>query len=352
MYMENEDGAGRRKGGRRYSASVTTGAIALVFLVIGFQTALFVHKAAVMAIISRRDSPDTVYVMDRALAERLAGSDDPVQGVSAGEMARSRSGTSVPDASGIRSGTGVMSGGGAGSGPWGVEAGTSSDKVIVRKNSAHSAAARSVYSSHARRKVESFFFDPNTVSAEDLYRLGFSEKQAGAIVNYRLKGGRFRRKSDFARSYVVADSVYERLEPYIRIPLVDLNLADSAAFDALPGIGGHFAAKMVEYRSRLGGYSYKEQLMDIRNFGKERYDALCDLVTVDTSFLRPYPLWTLPEDSLGLHPYIGKNAAHGIVLFRENNPPSEWSVEAVCKAGILRYEMAVKLSNCKIDAIR
>ena len=100
--MENEDGAGRRKGGRRYSASVTTGAIALVFLVIGFQTALFVHKAAVTAIISRRDSPDTVYVMDRALAERLAGIDDPVQGVSAGEMARSRSGTSVPDASGIR----------------------------------------------------------------------------------------------------------------------------------------------------------------------------------------------------------------------------------------------------------
>jgi DNA uptake protein ComE-like DNA-binding protein len=50
---------------------------------------------------------------------------------------------------------------------------------------------------------------------------------------------------------------------------VDLNLADSAAFDALPGIGGWFASKMIEHRKALGGYSYKEQLMDIYRFDQE-----------------------------------------------------------------------------------
>lgn len=34
----------------------------MVFLIIGYQTALFVHQAAVMKIAANRDEPDTVYV--------------------------------------------------------------------------------------------------------------------------------------------------------------------------------------------------------------------------------------------------------------------------------------------------
>ena len=140
-----------------------------------------------------------------------------------------------------------------------------------------------------------------------------------------------------------------RIELSQELPLVDLNLADSADFDALPGIGGYFASGMVEYRRKLGGsYSYKEQLMDIRKFDRERYDALSDLITVDSAHVRPYPMWTLPEDSLRLHPYIGSYAAHGIVLFRENNPSSAWSVDALARAGVLRPEDASRLSRCRI----
>lgn len=306
MRREKEN-SGEKAGNKGYSASVTTGAVALVFLIIGFQTALFVHKAAVTAIVNKRDHPDTVYVVDSALARQVLTDME-------------HSDTAVPEG-----------------------------RTVVRKHSEHSPAAKSVYKAHADKKTETFRFDPNTVSRDDLERLGFSEKQARSIVNYRLKGGRFRRKSDFAKSYVVADSVYRRLEPYIDIPLVDLNLADSADFDALPGIGGYFASRMVEYRRKLGGsYSYKEQLMDIRKFDRERYDALSDLITVDSAHVRPYPIWTLPEDSLRLHPYIGSYAAHGIVLFRENNPSSAWSVDALARAGVLRPEDAPRLSRCRI----
>lgn len=131
-----------------------------------------------------------------------------------------------------------------------------------------------------QRKVENFPFDPNTVSQQDLQRLGFSEKQAASIVNYRAKGGRFHRPSDFAKSFVVADSVFKRLEPYISIPQIDINAADSAAFDNLPGIGPYYAAKMVEYRENIQGYTYPEQLLDIWNFGQERLDGLLDLIVI------------------------------------------------------------------------
>ena len=279
-----------------------TGVIAVVFLIIGYQTALFVHQAAVMKIAANRDEPDTVYVyQERSAPDRSSG---------------------VSMTAAFKS---------------------------VRKNADHSPRARAVRDNVPGRRVETFRFNPNTVTEDELCRLGFSPKQAASIVEYRNKGGKFRRKSDFARSFVVSDSIYKRLEPYIDIPLIDLNLADSAAFDTLPGIGGWFASKMVEYRKELGGYSYKEQLMDIWKFDREKYDNLSDLITIDTAYIKPYPLWTHPVDSLRLHPYIRNyETARAIVLFRENNPSDSCTAHALARAGILPPDLAHKLSRCAI----
>ena len=307
----------KRNESKRPSESFILGVVALVFLIIGYQTAMFVYKAAVMRIEANRDEPDTVYIYESA-APRTA----------AGNPSRTMAGSGGPSADG----------------------GTVADNThVVRKNAEHTPRVEAVRQSLPRRRVESFRFNPNTATEEDLCRLGFSPKQARSIINYRQKGGRFCRKSDFAKSYVVSDSIYRRLKPYIDIPLLDLNLADSAAFDALPGIGGWFAVKMIEHRNALKGYSYKEQLMDIWKFDKTKYDALEDLITVLPENAVPYPLWTYPADSLRKHPYIRNyETARAIVLFRENNPRSEWSVEKISAAGILSESAAEKLSRCLI----
>lgn len=319
----------------RISATFKVGAIALAFLVIGYQSALFIRSAAVTRLVSHRDAPDTVFVVDEGLARRIlvdySPSSDPLP---APDTADSTS-IILNEAEGSAlQGSPVMRGrGGAGGG-----------SVIVRRSAPHSPAAEAA----VPRRVETFPFNPNTVSLNDLMRLGFSEKQAQSIIHYRERGGRFRRPADFAASYVVADSVFRRLEPFIRIPKVDLNAADSAALDALPGIGPYYAAKIVEHRTELGGYSYPEQLMDIYRFDQERYDALKDLISV--SMPEPYELWTLPEEELEKHPYIGKYAAHGIVLFRDNNPREAWTVEALGRAGVLRPADASRLARCRLAA--
>lgn len=274
--------------------SIIIGVIALVFAIVGYQTALFVQNAAVAKILS--DSPDTVYIYKEAMQQNI-----PAEGT-----------RSVQKDEYV------------------------SDKTSVRQKI-------------RQRNPESFCFNPNTASVEDLCRLGFSQKQAQSIDNYRQKGGRFSRKSDFAKSFVVSDEIYERLEPYIEIPLLDLNSADSVALDALPGIGGWFANKIIEFRERLGGYSYKEQLMDIWKFDESKYSELEDLITLRQETITPYPLWTLPADSLRMHPYIGSYAADGIVLFRENSPKSEWTVAALVDAGIIKEEFKDKLIKCIIS---
>lgn len=291
------------------SESFIAGVAAVVFLVIGYQTALFIHSAAVTKIASDRDAPDTVFIYQETpsnTSSRTPGrnhSKEPAQ-------------------------------------------------TVVRKSSQHGKIAEAVRENIPPARIESFNFDPNTVSVEDLCRLGFSRKQAQSIENYRKSGGSFRRKSDFAKSYVVSDSIFRRLEPFIDIPLVDLNLADSATFDALPGIGGFYARLMVEFRDRLGGsYSNKEQLLDIYKFDKERFDKISDLISVDETCVTPYPLWRLPADSLRKHPYIASyNAAKAIVLFRTNTPKEEWTIKNLGKAGIISPELTEKLSLCSIEA--
>lgn len=69
-----------------------------------------------------------------------------------------------------------------------------------------------------KQSAQLFPFNPNTVSLDSLTLLGFSVKQAQTILRYREKGGRFRRKEDFAKIYTVSPEMYERLAPFITIP--------------------------------------------------------------------------------------------------------------------------------------
>lgn len=305
------------------------GAIALTFLIIGYQAAVFIHRTAILRIESLRDSPDTVYITVAPRMPEPSTSGKPRNpAIAAGED--------------IVAGAGIAAGAGMGGSPASYP---HKYADTVRRAAAHSPVVNRVR--ERSRKAESFRFNPNTATVEELVRLGFSDKQAASIDNYRKKGGRFRRKEDFAKSFVVSDEIYRRLESFIDIPLTDINRADSAAFDALPGIGPYFAAKMVEQRRRLCGYSNPEQLLDIYNFGEDRYSKLKDLVCCSPP--RPYPLWSLPADSLRLHPYIGGWAeARGIVRFRENSPPDSLSAEALGRAGVLPADRAERLARCLI----
>lgn len=295
-----------QKRKQRVSASFVTGAIALAFLIIGYQTALFVHRAATLKILSGAAAPDTVFVFESRVKEV------PVNQHSSIDKRRGETRTE-------------------------------------RHRAARSEPVEKVIMTFTPRTCESFRFNPNTVSVSDLCRLGFTEKQAESIDSYRRKGGRFWRPSDFAKSYVVSDTLFRRLEKYIDIPLVDINVADSAAFDALPGIGGYFASKIVSYREKLGGYSDIVQLMEIYHLDKEKFAKFSDLIEVRKRPV-PFRLWSMPADSLRLHPYVRDfRTANAIVLYRNNNPRSSWTVSGLERAGIIDKETATRLSRCVIE---
>ncbi|TXF89834.1 helix-hairpin-helix domain-containing protein [Neolewinella aurantiaca] len=73
----------------------------------------------------------------------------------------------------------------------------------------------------ARRQVQGFAFDPNTVSAQDLERLGLSPKQAAAFIGYRSKakyGRAFRKPEDIRRIRTMSDDQKDHLVALATIP--------------------------------------------------------------------------------------------------------------------------------------
>ena len=183
------------------------------------------------------------------------------------------------------------------------------------------------------------------MTLEELQRLGLSERQAESIENYRSKGGRFRSKADFQKMYVVSDSLYARLEPYIDIPKLELNGADSAALVALRGIGPYYAHKILDYRDRLGGFWQKEQLLEIDGLDADRFAGFADEVTVDPAKIRRIDLWHASDTLLARHPYLGEKGARSIARYKSLYDTTRWTLADLEHERVIPKENIEKLKK-------
>lgn len=62
--------------------------------------------------------------------------------------------------------------------------------------------------------------------------------------------------------------------------LIDLNTADQAALETLPGVGPATAEAILEHRERNGPFQSVDALLDVRGIGEAKLAALRDLVRV------------------------------------------------------------------------
>lgn len=61
---------------------------------------------------------------------------------------------------------------------------------------------------------------------------------------------------------------------------VNLNTADAAALDTLPGVGPATAANILAWRDEHGRFESVDDLLDVGGIGEAKLDAIRDLVTV------------------------------------------------------------------------
>jgi competence ComEA-like helix-hairpin-helix protein len=206
---------------------------------------------------------------------------------------------------------------------------------------------RSINSHPNRKKGELFYFDPNTITTEEWEKLGLRDKTIKTIQNYLSKGGHFYQPQDLSKVYGLFEDEYKRLAPYIRIvkkeavsssfsnnnnspspvdekhryAVIDINMADTSAFIALPGIGSKLALRITSFRDKLGGFYSISQVGETFGLSDSVFQTIRQYLKLETPVLRKININTASADELKAHPYIRYNLANPIIAYRKEHGP-------------------------------
>lgn len=193
-----------------------------------------------------------------------------------------------------------------------------------------------------KKEIVFFKFNPNNLADSLWMKFGLSEKQVHTIKNYEAKGGKFYKKEDVKKMYCITPQLYAQLEPYIVIenayskpfttktdsitpaiakvekPVkpVDLNIATEEQLDAIPGIGKVFAANIIKYKEKLGGYADKKQLLEVWHYSDSLYEVTEKYFTVNTVYIHKINVNTKEKREM-LHPYISWDLINKIMVYHK-----------------------------------
>lgn len=186
-----------------------------------------------------------------------------------------------------------------------------------------------------------FEFDPNLLNAEGWQKLGFTEKQAFVIVNYRDKNlkGKFKSLEDLQKCFVISEEKFNEIKPYIKLSTqnpaalqkelskvvvktdfakTDLN---KITFTQLLefGFDEKSAGSFIGFRKKLGGFISKNQVLETYNLDKDLAEKLITASPLATANIEKHHILEAPEEWLQNHPYF-RYYANRIIFLRVSYP--------------------------------
>ncbi len=191
-----------------------------------------------------------------------------------------------------------------------------------------------------------FKFDPNSINEAGWKKLGLNDRTIKTINNYRNKGGKFYKPEDLKKIWGLPEAFYNRVEDYIAIETnlkkennfqkeytntnsyekkqrtyntVNINACDTSALIALPGIGSKLAARIVNFRDKLGGFYSINQVGETYGLPDSTFQKIKTYLNVDEDGIRKTNINAATKDQLKLHPYIKWNLANAIVEYRNQH---------------------------------
>ena len=184
------------------------------------------------------------------------------------------------------------------------------------------------------KPLQPFSFNPNTLDENGFLKLGLSPKLIRTILNYRNKGGSFRKPDDFRKIWGLSKEDADILVPYIDLPhqeykkvfeyskssntpqIIDINSATITDFRNLP-ITTNLAYKIFNYREKLGGFLSVEQVKETYGITDSVFQNILPFLKINSTLLKQININTASEFELSQHPYIDKNLAKAIIYYRE-----------------------------------
>ncbi len=100
--------------------------------------------------------------------------------------------------------------------------------------------------------------------------------------------------------------------------IISLNTADTNGLKEIKGIGPVYASRIVKYRALLGGYSRKNQLLEVYGIDTALYEKIKNHVSIDTADIKHLDLNKSDFKTLLRHPYLSMNQVKSITSRRDS----------------------------------
>jgi competence protein ComEA len=187
---------------------------------------------------------------------------------------------------------------------------------------------------------EIFAFDPNTITHDSIMRLGFSPSVAKAWVNGREKGFIFRKVDDLMNIFGMDQVLLQQIASNITfnttltptqnvapsypakvISPIEMNTADSTAWDQLPGIGPGSIFKIFKHKNALGGFIAKNQIVNDGIIHDTVYQKIEPFLDVDPSKIKRININTAEYRDLIKHPYFDAKSINTIHRYIKQHGP-------------------------------
>ena len=124
--------------------------------------------------------------------------------------------------------------------------------------------------------------------------------------------------------------------------VLDINLADTAAYIALPGVGNKLALRIVSFREKLGGFYSIDQVGETYGLSDSSFQKIKQYLVVNTTYVKKINVNTASLETLKAHPYIRYAIANAIIAYR-NEHGYFASMEDIKKIQVISDELFKKL---------
>ena len=208
----------------------------------------------------------------------------------------------------------------------------------------------------SRQRIDRFTprpFEPfalDTVGYDYLRLIGFSARQAKALLKYRDIYGPLHDMDELRDCYAVSEQMADSLARYVVFPapdphegLVEINSADSATLRSVSGIGARTVVAIMEYRRLLGGFHSTAQIAELKCVTKENFERISKQIYCDSCVISKIDINFASASELERHPYMTREAIRKITNARKSK--GGWdSVEQMIEENIFTREQATALA--------
>ena len=145
--------------------------------------------------------------------------------------------------------------------------------------------------SSKKKKFKIYPFNPNYISDYKGYQLGLNVDQIHRLLAHREQRLYVNSAKEFQTITKISDSLLKKISPFFKFPewvqkknnnknnqqryipnsrinvseitTVDINKATLKDFTAIEGVDEYISERIIKYRSKLQGFSFKEQLFEV-----------------------------------------------------------------------------------------